>query len=133
MSNSTINVGQLAAEIAKSLTMYGQGIQKRTNLSVKSVAKRAAQTLKQTSPKSTGDYAKGWQAKPQQEFATNTSYIVHNKTSWQLTHLLEESHALRDGGRSTPRVHIKPAEEMAIAEFIKEVEGVISNADGESI
>ena len=127
---ANISINDLASEIAKSLTNYGQEIQKRTNISVKSVAKKAAQTLKQTSPELTGDYAKGWEAKPQQEFATNTSYIVHNKTSWQLTHLLEESHALRDGGRSTPQIHIKPAEEMAIAEFIKEVEGVINNADG---
>lgn len=124
---ANIDIENLAYEIAKTLTDYGQEIQKGVTKSAEKVAKKAVATLKTTSPKLTGKYAKGWVATKEQEFATDTNIIIHNKTSWQLSHLLENSHALRNGGRSKPQVHIKPVEEQAILEFTQEVKGAIEN------
>ena len=84
------------------------------------VAKETVKELKSTSPKKTGGYAKGWARKK-----VGTAQVVHNSTNYQLTHLLENGHANRDGGRTPGRPHIAPAEQKAIDEFEKRVEKVI--------
>ena len=84
------------------------------------VAKKTAQNLKQTSPKETGDYRKGWRVTE-----IDGKKIVHNKTDYQLTHLLEHGHAKIDGGRVAAKVHIRPAEEKAIKEYIEATENLI--------
>jgi hypothetical protein len=51
--------------------------------------------------------------------------LVHNKTDYQLTHLLEHGHAKRNGGRVAPKIHIRPNEEKAVKEFEKRIKGAI--------
>lgn len=132
MANS-ININSLAAEIANTLTEYGQEVQKGISKSAKKVANKTVKTLKATSPKNTGKYAKGWRAKAEKEYAMSTSYIVHNATDYRLTHLLENGHANAKGGRTAARPHIRQAEEQAIEEFTQEVEGVIQSGNGNTI
>lgn len=50
---------------------------------------------------------------------------IHNKTDYQLTHLLEKGHAKRNGGRVNPEVHIRPNEERAVKEFESRIKGAI--------
>ena len=44
---------------------------------------------------------------------------IQNKKAYQLTHLLEHSHLLRNGTKSTPISHIYPVEQKSIKEFEK--------------
>lgn len=72
-----------------------------------------------------GDYRKGWRIKKQGS-GNRTSFIVHNATDYQLTHLLEKGHARRGGGERVPaRVHIAPAEEKGIEKFLERTERAI--------
>lgn len=115
-----IKVDQLANEISKSLREYTTEVEEGLEEVKKEVAKEGVKQLKKTSPKLTGDYAKGWRVK-----RVGTAQVIHNATDYQLTHLLEKGHAKRGGGRVPPKVHIAPVEEKVIEEFEKRVEKVI--------
>ena len=65
------------------------------------VAKNLKNTLKANSPEKLGDYKKGWRIKK-----VKKALIVHNATSYQLTHLLEHGHVKRDGQKEHKKNHI---------------------------
>lgn len=80
----------------------------------------ARKDLQENSPKHTGDYAQGWKTRKRQgRHIINVT--VYNSTDWQLTHLLENPHLIRnqygEWGMTSPgngqHVHIKPAQERA--------------------
>lgn len=117
----TISVDALSSTIQGYLKELGDKADKALDLAGKMTAEQAVQTLKATSPKGgkagkTGKYARGWRVKAEGGVAGHL-YIIHNGTDYQLTHLLEKGHALRQGGRSPAIVHIKPVEQTAIKEF----------------
>ena len=114
------NVKDLSTQIAAALAAYSDEITEGLEVAKKETAKSVVQNLRATSPKETGDYAKGWRVSQ-----IGTKQVIHNKTNYQLTHLLENGHAKVNGGRVAAKVHIRPAEEKAIAEFISGVERVI--------
>lgn len=113
-------------EISDILNEYSNDIQEAITEEAQSVAKEAVSELKNTSPKRTGDYRKGWRTKTIKGKGFVTS-IVHNATDYQLTHLLEKPHLKRNGGITTPKVHIAPVEEKAVKEYEKDVENIIKN------
>jgi hypothetical protein len=113
-------------EISDILNEYSNDIQEAITEEAQSVAKEAVSELKNTSPKRTGDYRKGWRTKTIKGKGFVTS-IVHNATDYQLTHLLEKPHLKRNGGMTTPKVHIAPVEEKAVKEYEKDVENIIKN------
>ena len=110
----------LENEIANALKEFTTEVEEGLEKSKEKRAKEGAKTLKSSSPKKTGKYARGWRAR-----RVGKSWVVHNSTSYQLTHLLEKGHAKVGGGRVAPRVHIAPVEEMMIREYEKDVEKVI--------
>ena len=125
-----VKVDNMAAAIAEMLGEYQVEITKNIDARGKTVADQGAKRLKETSPELSGDYAKGWIATKEKgaSFGDETGYIIHNKTNYQLTHLLENGHATRNGGRTKPIEHIKPVEDMVIKEYEKAVEEAIENA-----
>ena len=123
---ANISIDQLAAEIAKGLAEYSQGVVEKVNVSSERVGKAAVKRLKQTSPKRYGNYAKSWTMKTEPEVGQPHTRIVHVKAPhYRLAHLLEYGHAKVGGGRVEGRPHIRPAEEEVIREFTREVEEVI--------
>lgn len=115
-----VKIADLSKEIASSLQSYTREVTEGIEQVKKEVGQESVKDIKQRSPRDRGDYAKGWRLK-----RTRTGYVIHNATDYQLTHLLEKSHALRNGGRSTAQPHIGPVEEWAIDEYIKRTEQVI--------
>ena len=114
---------ELTVQLDKILGDYEKEIDETSQRVFAQIAKEAVQQLRATSPKQkggarSGSYAKGWTTKKE-----GTAVIVHNKTDYQLTHLLENGHALRQGGRWEPeKKHIKPVEEWANREVVQELE-----------
>lgn len=115
-----IKIIDLSNEITKALKEYTSDVEEGLEEAKKEVAKEGVKQLKNTSPKNTGSYAKGWRVKK-----IGTAQVIHNATDYQLTHLLEKGHAKRGGGRVPPKVHIAPVEEKVIEEYEKRVEKVI--------
>ena len=113
-------------DIKDILNDYSVDIQESIVKTAENVAKKGADKLKQTSPKRTGKYSKGWRVKTSKGKG-EVSSTIYNATNWQLTHLLEKPHLLRNGRLSTPKVHIYPVEQQCIKEYETEVEKVIKN------
>ena len=113
-------------DIKDLLNEYSVDIQESIVKTAENVAKKGAEKLKQTSPKRTGKYSKGWMVRTTKGRG-EVSSTIYNATNWQLTHLLEKPHLLRNGRLSTPKVHIYPVEQQCIKEYETEVEKVIKN------
>lgn len=120
-----VSIDQLAAEIAKGLAEYSQEVVEKVNLSSEKVGKSAVKRLKETSPKDKGKYAKSWRVKTDPQVGQPNTLTIHNKDHYYLTHLLEHGHAKVGGGRVEGIPHIRPAEEMVIEQFTREIEEAI--------
>lgn len=113
--------------MAKILDEYGENVTEATKKAVMTVAKQTQKEIKSKSPvrrHNGGKYRKGWTVTQSKPSRTGTEAIVHNRSRYQLTHLLEKGHAKRNGGRTKPIVHIAPAEEHAIENIRKAVEQI---------
>lgn len=108
------------------LSEYSTDIQEAITEDAQIVAKQAQAELRNTSPKRTGKYRKGWRVKTEKGNGYVES-IVHNATDYQLTHLLEKPHLKRNGGYTAPIVHIAPVEQKEVKQFERDVEKIIKN------
>jgi hypothetical protein len=111
--NKVTNTENIAGEIQKALKAYVYEVSNEIDMAKNNVSKELRKNLEMDSPEQTGSYKKGWRIKK----FKNTN-IVHNKTDYQLTHLLEHGHVNKDGGRTDKRIHIRPNEEKAVKEFL---------------
>lgn len=105
----------VSLQIANLLSQYTQEVQEIVETAADEVTKEAVTTLKATSPKRKGKYAKSWVRKK-----TDNSYVIHNKR-YYLTHLLENGHVKRGGGRVTGIKHIDPVEQQSVEAFEQKV------------
>ncbi|HEL0756720.1 TPA: HK97 gp10 family phage protein [Streptococcus equi subsp. zooepidemicus] len=111
----------LANEIARALQEYSSEVEDEIDSIAEEVVTKAVQELKATSPKRFGKYAKNWRFKKN----SKGSYVIHNADpTFRLTHLLENGHVLRNGGRSKAIPHIKPVEEKVKEQFEKKVKNI---------
>lgn len=108
----------LTKQIIESLSDYSQFVDDELDQIASDVCDEGVDTLKSTSPKRKGKYAKGWKKKKDKK----GHYIVHNSTNYQLTHLLERPHATRNGGMTSAQPHIAPVEEKMIESFESKLE-----------
>ena len=125
---SKITVDQLSEAIAESLSEFTEDVVETMDASSDKVAREAVATLKQTSPKDTGKYAKAWRVKTDKQRSQpdiRTVYVA--KPHYRLTHLLEFGHAKVGGGRVQAQPHIGPVEKQVQEKFTREVTEAIRN------
>lgn len=118
-------------QIEKVLDDYSKEVRREMTDAEDKVAKEAVRKLKNTSPKRAGTkhvrkYAEGWALKRTKTSTGIPDITIHNKTNYQLTHLLENGHVIRNGkgtyGRTNGIKHIEPVEKWANDELVQEIE-----------
>jgi hypothetical protein len=118
-----ISIDDLAKTIESEVRNWTKDVVDDINEIKKDVTKSGVRTLKASSPKRTGDYAKNWTSKK----LKNGDQVIYQKApTYRLTHILEKGHAKRNGGRVAPEVHISPVEEQIVSEFTSRVEKRLS-------
>lgn len=120
--SKAIDVSLLNKELMKYLEEYKEDIDEEVEKVTNKVGKEAVAELKQISPKGARkEYCKGWRLKKNKLGRNKYTVKIHNKTDYQLTHLLEFGHATKNGGRTKPQPHIRPTEEKYSKEFEREL------------
>lgn len=115
-----IGILDMSDAVAEILREYGDSARDAVKEAIKEVGKEAAKELKAKSPKKTGKYGKGWKTTTS-ESEWSAKITLYNKDAPQLTHLLENGHAKRGGGRVASIEHIRPVEQWANEEVIKRI------------
>lgn len=117
--------GSVAIQLAEVVDQYDVKLKRATNNAMDVVAKEAVSKLKSTSPRKSGEYARGWGIKRERGTGGINTVTVKNRV-YQLTHLLENGHIVRNKkgeyGRAPGIKHIAPVEDWANTELPEEIE-----------
>ena len=105
------SIDSMAAEIMKGLNEYSELADAAMKKSVRKAATSVKKEIAANAPKRSGKYGKSWTTKKTAENSHTLTMTVHSKDRYQIAHLLENGHALRNGGRVEGIPHIAPAEE----------------------
>ena len=121
----SIKIDDLAREVMKGLDEYADVTTEQVKKAVRKAGNTVRKEIQENAPKNTGDYAKSWAVKKVRESSHTLEVVVHSKNRYQLTHLLEFGHCLRNGGRTRAMPHIAPAEEKGIEQLEKQIESLV--------
>ena len=122
LMGKTIPVDKLAEEVMNGLEEYAELTADVLKKEIQEAGKVAKQQISQTAPRKTGRYAKSWAVKKISETSNSLEVTVHSRNRYMLTHLLENGHAKRSGGRVAAIPHIAPAEEAAVQSLERNIE-----------
>lgn len=142
MSKKRIKAFDFTEEVSKIIEQYGSSyggilpdLIKKSMDKVCTVATNKLQSVNRFSPNGnpSGAYSKDWTFEIKSDGRYKRKAVVFNEDHYRLTHLLENGHALKRGGRTYGRVqaytHIFPINEEAQKDFYDEVVKAIEQID----
>lgn len=119
-----IKPDQLSQTILEELKNYEEVTEEAAWNGVVETSQDALQQLRSAHPSGSEQYGswkkynKGWTVKKTKRDKTAQ---IHNATDYQLTHLLEKGHALRQGGRTRAFPHIAPVADKCDSELLNNI------------
>ncbi|KAF0226176.1 MAG: hypothetical protein FD179_1007 [Erysipelotrichaceae bacterium] len=126
-------IDDFARAIKEALVEYSEEVAEATKVAVEIVAKEVNEEIKRRvsfkRTNRTNEYVKSFRVKTTGESRFNKSktWFVANGQH-RLTHLLENGHATKNGGRTKAYPHIKYGEDLALRRLPELVEEGIKNA-----
>lgn len=131
-SKKRTNMINLEDAISQVLTEYGADVYRVLGVCTLEVVEEAVRKLQAGGSYNGGeDYNRDWTYQHEYTKRYKQGYIVFNADHYQLAHLLEKGHVIRDGtgrqvGEAGDFPHIKPVEEWAQKELPRKVEEMMS-------
>lgn len=128
--STTVSIEQLSEEINRELTLYNDNVIEEIKKRAKESMSRLVQETKATAPvgnrqKHYRDSIKSKKTKENNWEVEYTWYV--DGPDYRLSHLLENGHALRNGGRAAGTHFIRNASEPILEEYLQAVEEVCQN------
>ena len=123
-----ISIGEFTQAVERELTLYAENVRDSVTKEAKECMDRLVKKTKETAPvghrqKHYRDSITSKKTHEDKKGATYTWYV--KGSDYRLSHLLENGHALRDGGRTEGTHFIQKASEPILAEFERKVEEAI--------
>ena len=116
---------QFPKAIEKILEKYQSDVIGATEEIVRDVGRKTAAAVRTSAANvSTGKYASSWTFTV--EGRVNPKAIIYSRVPG-LPHLIEKGHAKRNGGRVPGKPHVKPVEEAAKEQFVRELSQKLEN------
>lgn len=125
--NKNINADGFAKAINDILAEYGDDVEQVLVKVLPEVADEARDKVEQAGNPKWTKYNKGWSVDNGRTGKYTVSATVHNATDYQLTHLLEYSHPMPQGGTSRAYPHIAPVNDWVHEEVVKKVEDALND------
>lgn len=128
--SKSIGIDQLGEVIAEELTLYGENVIEGIKKEAKSSIDRLVKDTKATAPigRRKKHYRDSIKSRKKSESDRSVSYLWYvDGSDYRLSHLLENGHALRNGGRVEGTHFIQKASDPILEEYLKKVEEVIKN------
>ena len=128
--STVISIDRLTEAVQTELSIYGQNVIDGIKIKAKQSMDQLVKDTKATAPVGTRkkhyrDSIKGKKTGEDDRSVSYTWYV--DGPDYRLSHLLENGHALRDGGRVEGTHFIKNASDPILEQYIKAVEEVIKN------
>lgn len=125
-----VSIDQLPREISVKLDTFAKAVSDGVEKAAETTVKEMVQQTKQrrTTKLSRGKYARSIASQVGESTLTARSRIWYvKKPRYRLTHLLNNGHAVRGGGRVSGDQHVTRATEKAMTNFENRVREVVRN------
>lgn len=128
MDNITVSIDKLDEAVKTTLENYNKVVVKGAKQKAKESMDRLVKVTKATAPKRTGRYAQSITSKQTRNDFFGAEYTWYVKAPhYRLSHLLENGHAKKNGGRVDGTHFIKKASDPILDEYVRAIEEVIQN------
>lgn len=125
-----VQIDELQSAINDVLETYSVGIRKAIEQPVRESAKDLVRTARQYAPKRTGAYRKAISEKQGEKTAVKFTRIWYVKAPhYRLTHLLEDGHALANGGRVNGTKFLQKSVAEVAERHVTRLKGAIENVE----
>lgn len=120
---------EIDVQITQLMKQYSDEVSAEIRESLTNIGKQAVSMLKATSPRYTGEYAKRWRMKTEEESGVFSLTIYQPGERAYITHLLERGHKTRNRRHFVDaQPHIQPVREWADAEALKAIEKAVAES-----
>ena len=130
MTELTISTSEISSTLKKTLTSFNENVQKAVKRQTNKSAKELKELIQSNARKRTQKYSRSWRVKLTENTSFRYSKKVYSHKEYPLTHLLENGHALRRGGRAIGKVkaykHIAPSFEKIQKSYVENIQEEIT-------